>query len=120
MFVYKTNQIIGPKYIINFPTKKHWKNESKIEDIEAGLKDLLKIIEVNSIKSIAIPPLGSGLGGLNWNIVKQKIEEAFKGSEIKVIIYEPLEIKSKTKTKTQEIPKMTPGRAALIELANQY
>ena len=91
MFVTKIEQPVNPKFIINFPTKRHWKNKSKIEDIENGLKDLINVIQDYGIKSIAIPPLGSGLGGLEWPQVKQKIELAVRELKgIEIIIYEPL------------------------------
>lgn len=73
MFVYKTESFFDPKYIINFPTKDHWKNPSKMEYIREGLDDLIEVIKTNNIKSIAIPPLGCGLGGLNWDEVKEMI-----------------------------------------------
>jgi O-acetyl-ADP-ribose deacetylase (regulator of RNase III) len=66
MFVTQRQKFIGPKWIINFPTKQHWRNPSKIEWIEEGLEDLKRIIIENNIKSLAIPPLGSGNGGLEW------------------------------------------------------
>lgn len=119
MFVHQTGQLINPKYIINFPTKGHWKQNSKIEDISNGLDDLITIIEKYSIKSIAIPPLGSGLGGLDWNQVKKLIEEKLKNINCTVILFEPLEQKIE-KSITKEIPKMTAGRAALIGLMDRY
>ncbi|WP_152018344.1 type II toxin-antitoxin system antitoxin DNA ADP-ribosyl glycohydrolase DarG [Aliarcobacter butzleri] len=119
MFVHQTGQLINPKYIINFPTKGHWKQNSKIEDISNGLDDLINIIEKYSIKSIAIPPLGSGLGGLDWKIVKKLIEEKLKNINCIIILFEPLEQKIE-KSITKEIPKMTAGRAALIGLMDRY
>ena len=119
MFVHQTGQLINPKYIINFPTKGHWKQNSKIEDISNGLDDLITIIEKYSIKSIAIPPLGSGLGGLDWKMVKKLIEEKLKNINCTVILFEPLEQKIE-KSITKEIPKMTAGRAALIGLMDRY
>jgi len=73
MFIYETNYITNPKYIINFPTKRHWQCDSQIDDIEEGLYSLIKDIKHLDIKSITIPPLGCGLGGLNWDIVKPLI-----------------------------------------------
>jgi len=72
MFVTERGQFIGPKFIINFPTKQHWRNPAKIEWIEAGLEDLKRVIIENDIHSIAIPPLGSGNGGLIWSEVRKK------------------------------------------------
>lgn len=78
------------KFIINFPTKKHWRNSSKIEYIEEGLKDLVRIIETQSFESMAIPALGCGLGGLEWESVKLLIEKQLGNlEEIEIIIYEP-------------------------------
>src|SRR6266446_2915424 len=60
MFVFETGQLTHPKYIINFPTKRHWRGKSRIEDIEAGLKALVEELQSRNIRSVAIPPLGSG------------------------------------------------------------
>ena len=68
----------NPKYIINFPTKRHWKNKSRIEDIELGMSELTKQMKKLGINSIAIPALGAGLGGLNWFEVKKVIEKYVK------------------------------------------
>ncbi|MCC3732022.1 macro domain-containing protein [Rouxiella badensis] len=70
MFVFETGQLTNPRFLINFPTKRQWKGKSRIEDIVSGLQDLVDVINSNNISSIAIPPLGSGLGGLNWDDVK--------------------------------------------------
>ena len=69
MFDFETGQLTLPRFIINFPTKRHWRGKSRIEDIEMGLVDLVKVIRDKDIRSIAIPPLGAGLGGLDWNDV---------------------------------------------------
>lgn len=120
MFVHHTGQLTNPKYIINFPTKRHWKGKSKIEDIENGLDDLTKVIEELEIKSIAIPPLGSGLGGLDWHVVKEKITQKLAGVQnVQISIFEPLEEKVINNI-SKEVPKMTAGRAALVELMDRY
>jgi O-acetyl-ADP-ribose deacetylase (regulator of RNase III) len=79
MFVTNTNQFQGPRYIINFPTKRHWRGKSRLEDIDAGLADLVRVVADLKITSIAIPPLGCGLGGLSWPLVKARIQKAFEG-----------------------------------------
>ena len=90
MFVFETRMLTGPKYIVNFPTKRHWKGKSRIEDIDSGLKALAEEIRNRGILSIAVPPLGSGLGGLNWGDVRPRIVEALRGiNDLRVIVYEP-------------------------------
>ena len=122
MFVFETQQLTGPRYIINFPTKRHWKGKSRIEDIVAGLEDLVRVIEDYNIRSIAIPPLGSGLGGLEWQDVKPLIESAVQPLEqVQVVIYDPKGAPSSERMAHKtEVPKMTAGRAALIELMQRY
>jgi O-acetyl-ADP-ribose deacetylase (regulator of RNase III) len=118
MFVFETGQL-SPKYIINFPTKRHWKGKSRIADIESGLKALVEEIENRKIRSIAVPPLGSGLGGLKWADVRPRIEAALSGlNDLKVVVYEPNS--GPVATKSREVPDMTPGRAALVSLMHRY
>ena len=71
------NAETNPRFIINFPTKNHWRGQSRIEDIESGLQSLVEAIKENEIKSIAMPALGCGLGGLDYAEVKPLIERAF-------------------------------------------
>lgn len=90
MLIVATNRIINPKYIINFPTKRHWKDQSRIEDIKSGLESLVENTKALGMASLAIPPLGCGLGGLNWFDVKPLIEEAFSTlPAVNVLLYEP-------------------------------
>ena len=90
MFVFETGYLANPKYIINFPTKRHWRGKSRIEDIEAGLTSLVEEIRKRRIGSVAIPPLGSGLGGLDWREVRSRIEAALSGlGEVHIILFEP-------------------------------
>ncbi len=90
MFIVPTNIMQNPKFIVNFPTKRHWKGNSKIEDIKSGLTALIQDVQDLGITSIAIPPLGCGLGGLRWSEVKPLIEEAFSSvPSVKVLMYEP-------------------------------
>lgn len=122
VFVFETNSLMNPKYIINFPTKRHWRGESRIEDIEAGLTDLISNIEKYNITSIAIPPLGSGLGGLEWSLVKSKIESALKDiKEVTINVYEPNGApKAEDMARNKKVPSMTAGRAALVKLIQLY
>ena len=77
------------KYLVNFPTKDHWKDPSKLEYIEDGLRDLRHALHVLGIKSIAIPPLGCGLGGLKWDDVEPLIKQYLAGVPVRVDIYPP-------------------------------
>lgn len=121
MFVFETGGFY-PRFIINFPTKHHWKSKSHIEDIRSGLQDLLRVIQKREIKSIAIPPLGAGLGGLNWLDVKREIELAFADrKDVEVYLFEPAGAPiAEEMVKTKKPPKMTPGRATLIGLMRRY
>lgn len=121
MFVTEYKDILGDKFIVNFPTKNHWKGVSKIEFIEDGLKDLVIQIEKLNIQSIAIPPLGAGLGGLDWDSVKDRIIESFSNTGIEVIVYEPKGNPSaKSMINNTKKPNMTRGRALLIKLLEFY
>lgn len=122
MFVFETGRLTHPKYIINFPTKRHWRGKSRIEDIEAGLIALVEEIRKRDIKSIAIPPLGSGLGGLDWSDVRPRIVDALKGfTELKVVLFEPGGASADTRhNHSSDVPKMTEGRAALVGLMHRY
>lgn len=122
MFVDKTDLLIAPKYVINFPTKRHWRGASRMEDIESGLQDLVSIIADLNIKSIALPPLGCGLGGLDWKEVRIRIEKTLSElSDVEVIVFEPEGApEAERMVKNRKVPKMTPGRAALVELMHRY
>ena len=76
MFVHDRGTLTNPRYIINFPTKTHWKARSRSEHIESGLLALREVIQRLRIQSIALPPLGCGLGGLEWSEVRPRIERA--------------------------------------------
>ena len=90
MFLFETGTPANPRYIVNFPTKRHWRARSQMEDIEAGLDALAELIHERDIGSVAVPPLGSGLGGLDWDGVRPRIEEALRGLQgVEVIVFEP-------------------------------
>lgn len=122
MFVFDTNQLTLPRYIINFPTKRHWRGKSRLQDIDSGLSALVAEIRTRGIRSIAIPPLGSGLGGLDWAEVRPRIEAAMIDlPDVRVRVYEPMGAPAADKMHhSREVPSMTPGRAALVELMNRY
>ncbi|TQV62557.1 MAG: macro domain-containing protein [Halothiobacillaceae bacterium] len=122
MFVFDAGQLTLPRFIINFPTKRHWRGKSRIEDIESGLVDLVKVIRDKGIRSIAIPPLGAGLGGLDWNEVRPRIARALAElTDVRVRVFEPKGAPANDKmAHVREVPKMTAGRAALVELIQRY
>lgn len=119
MFVYDTRSFANPRYIINFPTKRHWKGKSRMEDIESGLTALAREVKERGITSIAIPPLGAGLGGLDWDDVRPRIKAALRDvPDLDVLIYQPNG--APEVVKSREVPKMTPGRASLVTLMHRY
>ena len=122
MFVFETGRLTSPRYIINFPTKRHWRGKSRIEDIDEGLKALQAVIREKQICSVALPPLGSGLGGLNWRRVRPRIEAALGGlRDLHVVVFEPHGAPETSRvSKRKATPKMTPGRAALVGLMDRY
>ena len=122
MFIVEGDSLTNPRYIINFPTKRHWKEKSKLGDVKAGLAALVEDVKKLGIKSVAVPPLGCGLGGLSWSQVYSLMDEAFaKAPDIEWLVFEPsnapkpAEMANRTKK-----PNMTKGRAAVLSLINRY
>lgn len=122
MLTVATEQLVGPRYIINFPTKRHWRGKSRMEDIELGLGSLVEEVERLGLRSIAIPPLGCGLGGLEWQDVRPRIERAFaRLPDVRVLLYEPSGAPQPTEMVRSEVrPRITPGRAMLLALMDRY
>lgn len=122
MFIYDTGNMFNPRYIINFPTKRHWRGKSRYEDIEAGLKALVDDVRRLGIRSIAMPPLGCGLGGLDWGRVRKMIEQAFSElPDVEVQLFPPSGTPdvSDMPVRTKR-PKLTVARALFIEMMAQY
>lgn len=115
-------RITNPRLIINFPTKRHWRGKSRMADIDAGLVALAEEVRSREIRSIAIPPLGSGLGGLEWSEVRPRIEAALGGlGDLEIVIFEPSTSPAGARVnRSTDVPKMTPGRAALVGLMHRY
>lgn len=122
MFVFDRESLTNPRYIINFPTKRHWRSKSRMDDIEAGLDALVSEVKRLGIQSIALPPLGCGLGGLSWPEVRDRIRAAAaRVPEVKWLTFEPAGAPdpSLMRNKTER-PKMTAGRAAVLALIRRY
>jgi O-acetyl-ADP-ribose deacetylase (regulator of RNase III) len=120
MFVTENQTFSGPRWIINFPTKKHWRQPSKLEWITQGLSDLRRVIQQNRIRSIALPPLGSGNGGLDWREVRQQVERVLGDLEdVDVLVYEPTE-KYQNVAKRTGVEKLTSARALVAEMIRRY
>ncbi|UFS94846.1 macro domain-containing protein [Nocardia huaxiensis] len=122
MYIWEPGTLQGPRFIINFPTKRHWRSRSRLADIQAGLIDLASTIERLQIRSIAIPPLGCGNGGLPWSDVEPLIVSALEPMvDVDVRIYPPGDTPpAADMLNATPRPEMTVGRAALIELLRRY
>lgn len=122
MFVFPTGSMIGPRFIINFPTKRHWRGKSRLEDIEAGLDALIEDVKRLDIKSIAVPPLGCGNGGLDWEEVRPLIERAFaKVPDVRVLLHAPTGAPDpKAMPVRTKAPKMTLARALFLKSMEHY
>lgn len=120
MFVTEQRGLIGPRWIINFPTKAHWRYPSKIEWVADGLDDLKRVVSDLHIRSIALPPLGAGNGGLEWPEVRQLIEDKLSPlAGVDVIVYEPVSAYQNV-AKRSGVEKLTPARALIAELVRRY
>jgi O-acetyl-ADP-ribose deacetylase (regulator of RNase III) len=119
MFVTEVNELDGPRWIINFPTKQHWRGDSRMEWITDGLQDLRRFLIESKVKSIAIPPLGAGNGGLDWNDVRPQIEAALADLDTEILVFEPTQ-KYQNVAKRTGVEKLTPARALIAELVRRY
>lgn len=122
MHVWRTGSLTGPRFVINFPTKRHWRAPSRMEYVNEGLKDLVKVIRDEEIESIAIPPLGAGSGGLDWTQVRPRIIAALDGlPEVRVMLFEPMGAPpAEEMVVVRELKPLSKGRAALIEILGAY
>jgi len=120
MFVTENRTLDGPRWIINFPTKKHWRHPSKLEWIVEGLADLRRVVREHDIHSIALPPLGSGNGGLDWSEVRAEIKRALgELDDVDIVVYEPT-AKYQNVAKRTGVEKLTPARVLVAEMIRRY
>jgi len=120
--VFERDELVDPRFIINFPTKRHWRGKSRLADIDAGLVDLVRVVRERGIRSIALPPLGCGLGGLRWDDVRPRIEAAFATlPDVRVLLYAPAGAPSAAMQPNRTSrPMLTPTRARVIEVLAAY
>ncbi|MFA5702700.1 MAG: macro domain-containing protein [Advenella sp.] len=119
MFVTQVHELDGPRWIINFPTKQHWRAPSRMKWIVDGLQDLRRFLIEQQVQSIAIPPLGAGNGGLAWADVREQIELALGDLDIDILVFEPTRLYQNV-AKRAGVEKLTPARALIAELVRQY
>lgn len=120
MFVTEPAELDGPRWIVNFPTKQHWRSPSQLEWIVQGLQDLRRFLIENKVQSIAIPPLGAGNGGLDWDLVKPEIERALGDLPgVEITVFEPTK-QYQNVAKRTGVEKLTPARALIAELVRRY
>ncbi len=120
MFVTEPTELDGPRWIVNFPTKQHWRSPSQLEWVTEGLQDLRQFLIEKQVKSIAIPPLGAGNGGLDWSVVKPEIEQTLGDlPDIEITVFEPT-TQYQNVTKRAGVEKLTPARALIAELVRRY
>lgn len=119
IFVTEVHELDGPRWIVNFPTKQHWRSPSQMSWIVEGLQDLRQFLIDNEVKSIAIPPLGAGNGGLDWSNVRPELEAALQGLSTEIIVFEPTD-KYLNVEKRSGVEKLTPARALIAELIRRY
>jgi O-acetyl-ADP-ribose deacetylase (regulator of RNase III) len=122
MFVFDAGGLAKPNFIINFPTKDHWRGKSSLAFVRDGLVDLMAVVKRLDIRSIAVPPLGCGNGGLDWRDVRPLIEHAFAAMpEVEVRLFEPgVAPDPKQMDVRTPRPAMTPGRAAILKVLDTY
>lgn len=115
-------RLASPRFIVNFPTKKHWRQPSKLEYVRDGLRDLVARVRALGIESIAVPPLGCGNGGLDWSAVKPLIVDAFaKVPDVRVLLFEPSGAPAaEAVIDRRKKPPMTAARASVLALMGRY
>jgi len=120
MFVTETGELGGPKWIVNFPTKQHWRSPSRLEWVVDGLHDLRRFLIEEQVRSIAIPPLGAGNGALDWALVREQIELVLSDlPDVEILVFEPT-VQYQNIAKRSGVEKLTPSRALIAELVRRY
>ena len=122
MHVFERKDMLNPRFIINFPTKRHWRSPARMEDLQSGLQALVFEIKERNIRSIAIPPLGCGNGGLDWAIVRPTIERALHDlKDVQVLLYPPAGAPEAAEMVHRTVrPEMNPSRAITLKVWKEY
>lgn len=121
MLVVETQAPIGPRYLINFPTKKHWRDPSRLQYVTTGLSAPVDEVRARGIRSIAVPPLGCGNGGLAWSDVKPLIERAVAGlPEVRVVVFPPSDLRPELAPGRSAAQPLSRARALLVKLIDAY
>lgn len=119
MFVTEVHELGGPRWIVNFPTKQHWRSPSRLEWVVEGLRDLRRFLIDNTVRSVAIPPLGAGNGGLEWSTVRAEVESALGDLDTDILVFEPTQ-QYQNVAKRTGVEKLTPARALIADLVRRY
>lgn len=119
MFATEPGELEGPRWVINFPTKQNWRANSRLEWIVEGLQDLRRFLLTHDVRSIAIPPLGAGNGGLDWHAVREQIELALGDLDLEITVFEPT-AKYQNVAKRHGVESLTAPRALIAELVRRY
>ncbi len=119
VYVTAVNELEGPRWIVNFPTKRHWRSPSQMAWVKEGLQDLRRFLIENQVKSIAVPPLGAGNGGLKWPEVREQITAVLSDLDVDVLVFEPSS-QYLNVAKRSGVEKLTPARALIAELVRRY
>jgi O-acetyl-ADP-ribose deacetylase (regulator of RNase III) len=121
VFAFKTG-LIAPRWILNLPTKRDWRQPSRLEDVRRGIDALAATIRREGIQSVAVPPLGCGAGGLSWSVVRPLIEDGLGNlTDVAIFVYSPGETPAPAEMPNRTSkPRMTPGRAAMLALSGAY
>lgn len=108
------------RWVLNFPTKRHWRQPSRLVDIATGLDDLVRVLSELKIRSVAVPPLGCGNGGLDWAVIRPLIIQRLGALPVEVRLYglgTPAAEDMPTRT---ERPDLTLARARLLAALGRY
>lgn len=120
VFVFERADLLRPRWILNFPTKEHWRGGTRPEWIDAGLRDLVRVVRARAIRTLALPPLGCGNGGLRWDDVRPRIARHLESlNEVNIIVHEPTPRYQNVQKRTG-VERLTPARAMIVDLVRRY